>query len=270
MNRSTTIKSALTKSEIIQGLLDVGVLPGMTLEVHGSLSSFGFVVGGAQSVVDALLEVLGENGTLLMPLHLGWNTEPSSWVYPPVEVELIDKIRDAIPPFNKLESEAYKMGALVDNFRRREGVITSSHPYLAFIAKGRYANLLCNHQSLHFPLSSESPVARLYEIKGYCLLLGVDYDRCTSMHLAEYATDCRPLVVQGSALIQNGYRVWRKYLDLDLNSDEFVYPGKALESLGKVTKGKIGSCQVKFFSVNDGVDEATRYFETKGVYDLYR
>ena len=270
MSKTTTIKSALTKKEIIQGLLEVGVTPGMTLEVHGSLSSFGFVVGGAQSVVDALLEVLGPEGTLLMPLHMGWNTEPSSWQYPPIEIELVDKVRESIPPFNKQASEAYKMGALVDNFRRREGVITSSHPHLAFIAKGKYANLLCNHQSLHFPLSSESPIARLYEIKGFCLLLGVDFDRCTSMHLSEYATDCRPIIVQGSSVNQGGNTVWKKYLDLDLDSDEFIIPGRALESLGKVIKGKIGSCQVKFFSVNDAVDEATRYFETKAGYDSYR
>lgn len=59
-------------------------------------------------------------------------------------------------------------------------------------------------------------------------------------------------------------------MDLDLNSDEFLIPGRALESLGKVIKGKIGSCQVKFFSINDAVDEATRYFETKQGYELYR
>ncbi|HCY06986.1 MAG: AAC(3) family N-acetyltransferase [Erysipelotrichaceae bacterium] len=270
MKRPVTIKSALTKDEIIQGLLKVGVMPGMTLEVHGSLSSFGFVIGGAQSVVDALLEVLGPEGTLLMPLHMGLNSEPSSWYNPSIEIELIDKVREAIPPFDKMASEAYGMGALVDNLRRRDGVVTSSHPNVAFIAKGKYANLLCNHQSLHFPLSSESPVARLYEIKGFCLLLGVDFDRCTSMHLSEYATDCRSIVVKGSCVIQGGKKVWKKYLDLDLNSDEFLIPGRALESLGKVIKGKIGSCQVKFFSINDAVDEATRYFETKQGYELYR
>ncbi len=270
MSKALTIKSALTKEDIIEGLLEIGVVPGMTLEVHGSLSSFGFVVGGAQAVVDALLEVLGPSGTILMPLHMGWNTEPSSWMYPPIEVELIDKVRDSIPPFDKYGSEAYKMGAIVDNLRRREDVVISNHPHVSFVSKGKYANLLCNHQSLHFPLSSESPIARLYEIRGFVLLLGVDYDRCTSVHLSEYATDVRPIIVQGSAVIQNGQRVWKKYLDLDLDSDEFVIPGRNLEALGKVVRGKIGSCQTKLFSVNDVVDEATKFFENKTSYNLYR
>lgn len=264
------IANPITKSEIKEGLYNLGVREGMVLEVHASLSSFGYVVGGAQSVVDALIELIGEEGTLLMPLQMAGNSEVSKWVNPPVEYKDIKKVRDNIPAFDKNASETMFMGEIVENLRRRSGVVISSHPSLSFVAKGRHAHQLCNHQSIHFPLSSESPNARLYELRGYCLLLGVGFDVCTSMHLAEYACDCRPIVVDGAAVNRNGTRVWKKYLDLQLNSNDFKYPGAALDKLGKIEKGKIGSCQAMLFSVNDAIDEATRYFENYNSYNFYR
>ncbi len=264
------ITNSLSKREIIEELYNLGVRPGMVLEVHASLSSFGYVIGGAQTVVDALLELLGEDGTLLMPLQMGKNSEVSRWLNPAVEYEDIKKVRDNIPAFDKNASDTAGMGKIVDNFRRREGVVISTHPSVAFVAKGRHAYHLCNHQSLHFPLSSESPIARLYELRAYCLLLGVNFEACTSMHLAEYACDCRPIIVEGGAVLQNGNRVWKKYLNLDLNSKDFKFPGLVLEKLGKVEKGFIGSCEAMLFSVNDAVDEATRYLENFNAYGYYR
>ncbi|QHQ60834.1 hypothetical protein Ana3638_08700 [Anaerocolumna sedimenticola] len=57
----------VTKSQIIAGLRDLGIKEEMELEVHSSLSSFGIVDGGAKTVIDALKEVLGQNGSIFMP-----------------------------------------------------------------------------------------------------------------------------------------------------------------------------------------------------------
>ena len=61
--------TTLTKREIAQHLKALGVQPAMTLMVHSSLSALGQVEGGADAVIDALLEVIGPQGTLLMPTH---------------------------------------------------------------------------------------------------------------------------------------------------------------------------------------------------------
>lgn len=267
---SRVLNKVLTKKDLINEFSELGVRSGMCLEVHSSLSSFGFVVGGAETVVSALLELLGNHGTLLMPLHMNLNSEPSNWKYPYLDINLIKEVRNNIPPFDKNTGDTYKMGAIVENFRRRENVVVSNHPSLAYIAKGKYADFLCNYQSLHFPISSESFSERMYQLKGYCLLLGVDYEYATSMHLSEYMSDCRPIIVEGSAIVQNSIREWKKYLNLDLDSTDFNKVGQILESLNKVSISNIGNSKARLFSVADAIDEATRYFETNSVYQLYR
>lgn len=255
------ISQLVTKKEIVDKLQELGVVNGMILEVHSSLSSFGYVCGGAQTVVDALIEVVGYSGTIVMAMQCPDNTEPSRWQNPPVERHLINQVRENMPAFSKKESQTSHMGSVAENLRRRDGVVISNHPNCAFVAWGKYAKLLCNHQSLHFSLSEESPTARLYELKGSVLLLGVDYTKTTVMHLAQYRSEVCPLILCGAAVEIEGKRVWKKYLDLDLDTNEFVKIGKILEEKGFVRKGKLGQADLRLFKADAAVDEAVRYFE---------
>ena len=162
------------------------------------------------------------------------------------------------------------MGSVVENFRLRDGVITSSHPTYSYSAWGRYARLLCNHQSTHFPLADESPTARLYELKGYVLLIGCDFDSATCMHLAEYRSDCRPIGIQGAKVKTAEGDVWRKYLDLRLDSDIFLKVGQMMRKKNMVRETMLGGCKITLFSAANAIDEAMRYFDKTMVYDLYR
>ena len=265
-----TITEAFTKEDLIHALKTLGVGPGQIIEVHSSLSSFGFIIGGARTVVDALMEIASDGGTILMPDQAGENSEPSNWRYPPISPDLWQKVRDNTPAYNPERSDLRSMGAIVENFRHRNDVVFSNHPSVSYAAWGRYARLLCNRQSLHFPLSEESPAARMYELKGYVLMLGTGLDTVTCMHLAEYRSDCRPIVIEGASVNENGQRTWKKYLDLQLDSDSFEKIGPMLEKKGLIRKTKLGGCERSFFPANAAIDEATKYFEKTVVYDLYR
>ena len=70
------IHNALSKKEIVEILKNNGLESGMIVEVHCSLSSLGYVIGGAQTIVDALMEVVGYHGTILMAMQSSQNTEP--------------------------------------------------------------------------------------------------------------------------------------------------------------------------------------------------
>ncbi|BCN32307.1 AAC(3) family N-acetyltransferase [Anaeromicropila herbilytica] len=59
--------NTISKQDIISGLQKIGVRPGMELEVHSSLKSFGYVEGGAKTVIEALKETVGCNGSIFMP-----------------------------------------------------------------------------------------------------------------------------------------------------------------------------------------------------------
>ncbi len=61
-------------------LKEVGVKKGQAVMVHTSLSSLGYVCGGAQSVIEALLESVGEEGTIMMPTQSWKNLDPKTGV----------------------------------------------------------------------------------------------------------------------------------------------------------------------------------------------
>lgn len=268
---SQVVQEAITKEELKKALKNLGVGGNMIIEVHSSLSSFGYVVGGARTVVDALMELCEDGGTLLMPIQAVDNTDPSNWQNPPVSPELWRTIRENFPAFDPKTSDIRYMGSVVENFRHREDVVFSSHPTMAYAAWGRYAKLLCNRQSTHFPLAEESPSARLYELKGNVLLLGVGFDRCTCLHLAQYRAESRPIVIEGaSAKTLDGQKEWKKYLNLDLDTTDFEKIQAMMYKKELIKQTTIGSCQVQFFSAVHAIDEATKYFEKTAIYDLYR
>jgi len=66
---------SISKADIKLGLIKLSVQQGEVIGVHSSLRSFGYVVGGADTVIDALLEVVGETGTVMMPTHSTNRTE---------------------------------------------------------------------------------------------------------------------------------------------------------------------------------------------------
>jgi len=77
-----------------------------------------------------------------------------------------------MPAYDPVITDVKDMSEITENFRHRDGIVSSAHPSRSFAAWGRYARLMCNRQSMHFPLAEESPAARLYELKGSVLLLG--------------------------------------------------------------------------------------------------
>ncbi len=269
-DKKNTLYEVVTKEKLLDSLRTLGVKPGMMIEVHSSLSSFGYVVGGAKTVVDVLMEAVGKNGTLLMPTQTGDNTDPSGWSEPPAAPSLWQEIREAMPAYDPETTDLREMGAIVENFRHRAETVCSSHPSLSYTAWGRYAKLLCNRQSMHFPLGEESPSARLYELKGMVLLLGTDFSSCTCMHLAEYRTECRPIMIEEACTMINRQRVWKKFLNLDLNSDTFNKIRPLIDKNGAIHEIMIGSCRAQFFSAVTAIDAATRFFEENSVYSRYR
>lgn len=270
MATQQAIQNVVTKKDLIQVFRKVGVTANMILEVHASLSSLGYVVGGAEAVVDALMETVTEGGTLLFATHTSENSDPSEWENPPASPDTWEKIRDGMLVHDAESSDLCAMGAIAENFRHRENVLHTTHPNVSYAAWGRYARLLTNRQSLHFPLAEESPAARLYELKGYVLLIGCDMDKVTCMHLSEYRTGCRPIIVRNACVKEQEKRIWKSYLDLDIDSDDFKNVKSGLMRKDRIKSTVLNGSEIQLFSAVDAIDEATFYFEKNSIYDLYR
>lgn len=264
------VENVVTKQKLKDAFESVGLGENQIVEVHASLSSLGYVIGGAQTVVDALMETVTSQGTLIMATHTSGNTDPSGWQNPAVPAEQWDEIREAMPAYEPETGDLYKMGAVAENFRHRPHTVCSCHPVLSYTAWGRYAKLLCNRQSLHFPLAEESPAARLYEMKGSVLLIGTGFETATCMHLAEYRCECRPIIIESTCVNADGRRTWKRYLNLDIRSDEFAQVGAQLAKKSLIRQTKLNSCLIQMFPVSAAVDEAVDYFDRNTIYNLYR
>lgn len=72
--------------------------------------------GGPESLVQALEETLS-HGTIMMPTEVTTNCDPSSWEYPPVRNDLIQAVRDNMPPYNPDTSPSEGLGITPEYFR---------------------------------------------------------------------------------------------------------------------------------------------------------
>lgn len=88
------------------------------------------------------------------------------------------------------------MSKIVECFRHFPGVIRSGHPTVSFAAWSTYRGSIIEDHSLDFGLGNGSPLARIYDLDGYVLLLCVPYTSNTSFHLAEYRLDLREEISQ--------------------------------------------------------------------------
>ncbi len=248
-----------TCASLTSDLRALGVREGMTLEVHSSLSKLGWVCGGSVTVVQALMDVLTETGTLLMPTHTGTYSDPARWNNPPVPQDWWPILYEQMPVFDPRITPTWFMGQIVETFRTWPGVLRSAHPTVSFAAWGRHAELLITDHELAYSLGERSPLARLYELDGHVLLLGVGYDSCTSLHLAEYRAPQPQPSTEGSPILENGQRIWKTYQDIELDSDVFPALGAAFETSGLVRIGLVGSAQSRLLPQRPAVDFAVEW-----------
>jgi len=152
---------AVTRDRLVEGFLALGLGRGHRLALHSSLKSIGFVVGGPQTVVRALQDVVGPEGTILMPVF----TRPRE-------------------RFVVAETPS-RTGAVTEAFRTMPGVVRSSHPTHSVAVWGADAETIAEGHERASGLGVDSPFHRLAMMGGVVVLLGCDSRSSSIVHVAE-------------------------------------------------------------------------------------
>jgi len=173
-------------------------LTDQNVAVHSSLNSFGHVVGGARTVVRALLDVCG---TVLMPTFCGiGRADPppddrpvqNGWDY-----QTYHHATTEIVPFNPAtfdrtsEVDVAEMGQISAAFLQEKDTVRSQHPSVSWAGNGPLARY---YTANHSPDEPNLPLKRLAETQGYIVLLGVGLSVCTAVHLAEELAGRKPFI----------------------------------------------------------------------------
>ena len=226
----------MNKEKLAKAFRDIGITEGMELEVHSSLSSFGHVEGGAEAVIEALMECVGEDGSIFMPaLRLS----------PALELTEADRDMGITVKIKVLpeDSERTDMGIIADTFRKRSDVVTGSG-VIRTSGWGRNA-----HQAVSGGLD--------YVIHngGKALLLGVDIYKLTAMH---YVEDILPKEI--GDIFAPDEEICRKYPPEEWFVEAGEPPVKPWYTIqktaferGLIKDGYIGNCRYMFFDIWDVV-----------------
>jgi len=233
----------------------LGLARGMAVEVHSSLSSFGNVIGGAESVIHAIMNVVGEEGAMLMS------------VYPltlPLPLSDSDKARGILYKVRFLDPDSDArtgMGIIPDTFRHMPGVVTGPG-FHRVAAWGKDVDIHAQGYQ------------RLLDTGGYALLLGVDIHRLSSMHYAEGKVGL-PQAVKDifapNAEILKDYPQDQWYVETGAPPvDAWGKIQTEADRRGLISHRRIGEAECLFFRARDvvGIYEETLRTDPLGLYGL--
>src|SRR5918997_6572459 len=160
---------AVARSQLVADLRRLGVPAGGIVMVHTRMSAIGWVIGGSETVVRALLEALGPDGTLAA--YASWQEHvyhASDWPAEHREAYLA-----APPVFDPATGEAARdHGRIPERVRTWPGARRSVHPEASVVAVGARADWLCVEHPVDDGYGPRSPFARLLETRGEGALPG--------------------------------------------------------------------------------------------------
>jgi aminoglycoside N3'-acetyltransferase len=254
-------------------LRTLGLRAGELVMVHGSLRALGLarsqgVEGGAELILDALAEVLGPDGTLLMILGTDYALD---WVNLRPVSERAALLEGTEPLVLEGAPVLPEVGYLAEAFRRRPGTLTSDNPSGRFAAAGKRASELVRDQPWNDYYGPGSPLEKLCAWDGKILRLGANPDTITALHFAEYLADIptkrRTRWDYLLATSEGPRHVWIECLD-DYEGivhwegeDYFALILKAYLAESRHREGRVGSAHSELLDARDLVHFGARWME---------
>jgi aminoglycoside 3-N-acetyltransferase len=222
--------------------------------------TIGHVIGGPDAIVQALVEALGPQRTVMVPTFTTALTDPSGWTRPAAPQERWDEIRRELPLYDPRRSSPRKMGRIADLLWRLPDAKRSAHPVESIAALGPLAGELTYAHPIDDPMGPRGPWARLVSLDARVLLLGVGLERCSLLHHCERMADVPYQALAGYAVPVDidGERRWIEVEESGGNcSDGFPKLVPALEAKGAFGRVSIGQAETLVLSARTLFEVAT-------------
>ncbi len=241
-----------TKESLLNDIRKIGVKKGDILLVHSSMKAIGEVEGGADTVLDALTDAVGD-GMLILPTHT-WKQMSNEYpVYDP-------------------ENEPACIGILPNLFRKREGVMRSLHPTHSVAACSTNRKLLeayvSGEEKFTTPCPRQGCYGKLYDLNAKVLMLGVGLNRYTYLHGVEEWFGIEERLEQEVLALQIKLAdgellpifMHKHFKPNNISvSEYYIKMEKPFETAGALTKGRIGDADSMLLSARQTADITTEY-----------
>ncbi len=260
----------VARERIVADLNELGVAAGDTVMLHASVDAIGWIVGGPDHVLQAVLDILGEVGTLLM--YVGWDGSPYDVTIG--APELPPALMAAWPAYDPETSRAVRSwGVLAEYVRTWPGARRSAHPDSSFVAVGRLADELTRDHPLQYGMGEGSPLAKLCEAKGKVVLLGSPLSNVTLLHHAEHLADVpnKDVVRYHAPILENGDKAWVEIEEFNTSgclpwygpTDLFEAVVRDYLQEGRGTVGRVGAALSYLFDAADLATFAVEWIEER-------
>lgn len=243
-----------TRSQLVSHFKALGVAPGQIVMLHTSVKAIGGVMGGPNVIVQALLDALGPEGTLIM--YAGWQDIPDFVQDLPADVRQV--YYDEHPPFDPATARSVRENSVLAEFLRTwPGAQRSLNPEASIVAVGARASEITQNHPLNYGYGPGSPLAKLVDWGGHVLLLGAPLDAITLLHYAENRARMRHknIIHYQCPVLQDGRKVWVDIEDYDTGEvhDAYSFEQIAREylALNRACQGKVGDAESFLFDAAD-------------------
>jgi aminoglycoside 3-N-acetyltransferase len=263
----------VTRSGLVRDLEKLGLRRGGAVMAHCRLSALGHVVGGAETVVWALLDALEPGGTLVA--YTGWQDAP------PDDLDALDEgtrraYLDEQPAYDpRVALSRRDHGRVPEAIRTWPGARHSGHPEAGVAAVGPLAGEITAYHPRDDAYGAGTPYARLVELGGQVAMLGAPLETVTLVHHAEAVASVpdKRRVDYRYPVFEGGERVWRTFSDIDTSKGALPYERligeedyiehiarSALEA-GCGRSGLVGEGTAHLFEVRPLVEHAVAWIE---------
>jgi aminoglycoside 3-N-acetyltransferase len=244
------------RDDIVRDLKALGLRAGGLVMVHSSMRAVGPILGGPNEMIEALLDVVGPAGTVMM--YVDWEDGAQSHTRRDRETSPPPRLLEAWPPFDPRKARADRSYGILPEFLRTwPGAHRSGNPGASVAAVGARAAWICADHPLDYGYGPGSPLAKLVEGEGRVLLLGSPLENVTLLHFSEHTARLakKRVIRYREKLLRGGRAEWVEIEEFDTGDpvveaapeDHFDRLMRAYLGTRDVPRGVVGSAESYLF-----------------------